>query len=50
MSEKSSVLTSAGSKRLMDSSVVGEPLVAVPAAKSMAVSKMPSGSFSFTKM
>ena len=50
MSEKSIVPTSAGSKRLTDSSVVGEPLDAVPAAQSIDVRKMDSGSFSLTRM
>ena len=39
-SEKSAGPASAGSKRLIDSSVVGEPLVAVPAAQSMPVWKI----------
>ena len=47
-SAKSGRPASAGSKRLTEFSVVGEPLVAVPAAKSMPVWKMPCGWVSLT--
>ena len=40
----------AGSNRLAEFTVVAEPLVAVPAAKSMSVWKIPSRVFSLTKM
>ena len=42
-------LISAGSNRLVEFSVVGEPLVAVPAAKSMPVWKIPCGCASLTR-
>ena len=47
-SAKSSRPASAGSNRLTEFSVVGEPLVAVPAAKSMPVWKIPWGWASLT--
>ena len=44
------VPTSAGSNRFVEFDAVGEPLVAVPAAKSISVWKMPCGSISLTAM
>ena len=50
MSAKSAVPTRAGSNRLVEATVVAEPLLAVSLAKSMVVWKIASGVISLTKM
>ncbi len=42
--------SSAGSKRFVEFTVLGEPFVAVPATKSTPVWKMPMGESSFRQM